>query len=171
MANALAASDRDAGLPLMTEVAAATDDDYGGLECILELADRNMIGWTYGLSWRSGELRNLDPTKQAVLSRAYPKAVAGNPTSYSFDPRTGNFALRYTTATGVTGRTVIYLPLAQKYPDGYAVSVSGAHVVSDPGASRLELQNVKGIHPVTVTVTPKTGPVAADRPNLAACPG
>ncbi len=171
MANALAASSRDGGLPLMTEVAAATDDDYGGLECILELADRNMIGWTYGLSWRSGELRHLDPTKQAVLSRAYPHAIAGKPTSYSFDPRTGNFALSYTTAAHVTGRTVVYLPLAQQYPNGYTVSVSGAHVVSAPGASRLELANVKGIHPVTVTVTPAAGPVIANRPNLAACPG
>jgi len=170
MANALAASARDGGLPLMTEVAAATDDDYGGLECILELADRNMIGWTYGLSWRSGELRHLDPTKQAVLSRAYPQAIAGNPTSYSFDPRTGDFSLGYATAAGVTGRTVIYLPVAQQYPNGYTVSVSGAHVVSAPGAGTLLLQNVKGIHPVTVTVTPAAGPITVDRPALAACP-
>ena len=171
MANALVTAQRVGGLPLMTEVAAATDDDYDGLECLLELADQNMVGWTYGLSWRSGELRHLDPTKQAVLSRAYPKAIAGNPTSYSFDPRTGTFSLEYTTAAGIGGRTVIYLPLAQQYPDGYSVSVSGAHVVSAPGASRLQLGNVKGIHPVTITVSPEAGPVVADRPDLATCPG
>ena len=170
MANALATSARVGGLALMTEVAAATDDDYGGLECILELADDNMIGWTYGLSWSSGELRHLDPTKQAVLSRAYPQAVAGDPTSYSFDPRTGDFALRYTTAAGIGGRTVVWLPVAQQYPDGYTVSVTGAHVVSSPGATSLVLANTKGVHPVVVTVTPTAGPTAVTRPALAACP-
>ncbi len=169
MANALAESAGGGGLPLMTEVAAATDQDYGGLECILELADRNMIGWTYGLSWRGGELRDLDPTKQAVLSRAYPHAIAGNPTDYAYDPRTADFSLDYTTAADVHGQTVIYLPLDQ-YPDGYSVSVTGAHVESAAGASRLVLGNQKGIHPVSVRVTPTAGPVSITRPDLPACP-
>ena len=49
------------GPPLMTEVAATTNDDYDGLNCLLERSERFMTGYTYGLSWRSGELRNARP--------------------------------------------------------------------------------------------------------------
>jgi endoglycosylceramidase len=169
MTNALAGAQRFDGFPLMTEVAAATDDDYGGLECNLELADSEMVGWTYGLSWRSGELRHLDPTKQAVISRAYPQVVAGDPISYGFDPRSGDFHLSYETRSGITGQTSVWLPVADQYPGGYAVSVTGARVTSAAGASTLALTNTAGSHRVDVTVTPSPGGPPVSRPDLPVC--
>ena len=137
LSNALSTAHAVGGPPLETEVAAASNSDYAGLNCLLELDDRNMVGWTYGLSWRSGELRNLDPGKAAVLARAYPRAVAGVPTSYFFDVRTGDFNLAYTISPRAHGPTVIELP-GPAYPNGYAVSVAGAHVSSAPGAELLD---------------------------------
>ena len=98
-------------------------------------------------------------------------AIAGNPTSYGFDPRTGDFALSYATAADITGRTVIYLPLAQQYPNGYTVSVSGAHVVSAPGASRLRAGEREGHPPGHRHRHPRGRPGDRQPPNLAACPG
>ena len=60
------------GPPLMTEVAATTNEDYDGLNCLLERSERFMTGYTYGLSWRSGELRHLAEAEggQAAGDRA-----------------------------------------------------------------------------------------------------
>jgi endoglycosylceramidase len=167
-ANALATAAALGGPALQTEVAAAADSDYAGLECLLERNDRNMVGWNYGLSWRSGELRHLDATKAAVLRRAYPRAIAGTPTSYGFDPRTGSFTLRYARDPQASAATVIELPLAV-YPGGYRVTAGGARVVSEPGAEQLELRNDPGPGTVAVDVAPALGGPAANRPQLPAC--
>jgi endoglycosylceramidase len=167
VSQALATARRLRAAPLMTEFAAATDDDPEGLECILELADQNMIGWTYGLSWRHGELRNLDPTKAAVLSRAYPRAIAGTPQSVRYDPRTGSFDLRYRPNHRITAPTIVYLPVSIAYPNGYSVAVSGARVVSSPGAPLLLLENAPRGTLVTVHVAPLPGPTSL--PSLPAC--
>jgi len=168
VANALASASAMNATPLETEVAPASDSDYGGLECLLELDDQNMVGWTYGLSWRGGELRALAPEKRAVLERAYPRAIAGTPTSYGYDPRSGRFSLAYTTLASAHGPTVIELP-AGVYPYGYTVTVSGARVTSAPGSTSLILRNRRGTASVSVTVAPTPGEHELPRPQFPAC--
>ena len=69
------------------------------------------------------------------------------------------FHLTYDTAKAGGGvlparaRTEIATP-SRLYPAGYRVSVSGATVVSAPGAPVLELVNKPGRASVEVTVTP-----------------
>ena len=106
-----------------------------------------------------------------MISRAYPKVIAGDPIAYGFDPRTGRFDLSYQTSAAITGRTVIYLPLTDQYPNGYDVAVQGAKVTSAAGASNLDISNRPGVHRVDVTVTPKTGGPTVGRPDFPACAG
>jgi endoglycosylceramidase len=157
------------GPPLMTEVAATTNEDYDGLNCLLERTERFMTGYTYGLSWRSGELRTLAHAKAQVISRVYPRAVAGTPRAYGFDPRTGRFHLTYVTRRGVRGPTVITVPTGVHYPNGYRVRASGAWVVRK-GGDRVVLVNRPRAREVSVTVEPPPGDATA-RPSLIACPG
>ena len=144
------------GPPLMTEVAATSDQDYDGLNCLLERSERFMTGFTYGLSWRSGELRNLNPTKTRVISRVYPRAVAGTPLTYGFDVRTGKFRLIYETRAQSRGQTVITVPSAVQYPAGYRVKAYGADVTSKD-ANGVRVRNRPHARYVAVTVEPAAG--------------
>jgi endoglycosylceramidase len=168
-AHALRAAARMNAVPLMTEVAPTTDSDMAGLECLLEGADEAMVGWTYGLSWDSGELEHLGLEKAAVLSRAYPLAVAGSPLEYEFDPRNGLFTLRYRSDPRIAAPTVVFLPLPLAYPDGYRVAVQGARVVSAPGAALLELANQPGVTVVSVQVAPVPGTPPGPAAELPSC--
>ena len=154
-------------VPFMTEVDPITDSDAAGLECILEDADAHMTSWTYGLSWTSGELRSMDPAKKAVLARTYPVAVAGVPRSFTFDARTGIFKIRYRSGGG-PAPTVISVPTAVHYPDGYKVTVTGGGVVtSAPDAQALTVTAPSGAQ-VSVSVTP-IGTVVTAASSLPSC--
>jgi endoglycosylceramidase len=168
--NAQAAARRIGGPALLTEVTPADSGDVAGLECLLERADGMMIGWTAsGISWRTGEFRELDPAKAAVLARAYPRAVAGTPLAYGFDPRTGVFVLRYRPARRIDAPTVIFLPVQIHYPLGYRVSVTGAVITSAPGATLLTLRKLPRSRIVEVRVTPHAGTVQPTA-GLPTCP-
>jgi endoglycosylceramidase len=158
---------RMGAVPFMTEVDPITDDDPAGLECILEDADKDQTSWTYGLSWDSGELQHIDPAKAAVLARTYPVAVAGAPNRYSFDARTGDFTLSYL-ADGGTAPTVVSVPTAIHYPDGYRVAVRGGGVVtSAPDAQRLTIEAPAGAG-VRVSLAP-LGDVVTAATSLPSC--
>ena len=51
-----------------------------------------------------------------VMSRAYPRAVAGRPVEVSYDAAPARFRLRFTEREGVSGPTEIHLP-AHAFPD------------------------------------------------------
>ncbi len=181
MRNATAVARRLGGPALMTEVAATSDDDVRGLNCLLERADRFRTGYTYGLSWSNPdkELRRLGaesepsgkaPFKQQVLARVYPRAIAGRPLGYGFDVRTGRFRLRYEKRRHVRAPTVISVPAAIQYPGGYRVRVLGARVTSRPGASLLTLATRGTRRTVVVTVAPAPGDTTP-RPGFPPCPG
>jgi endoglycosylceramidase len=160
-------SKRLGGAPFMTEVTAITNDDPAGLECILENADKDLTSWTYGLSWDGGELQDIDPAKEAVLARTYPVAVAGDPARFSFDARTGDFTLSYR-SDGGTAPTVISVPTAIHYPNGYQVKLRGGGVVtSAPDAQRLTITAPAGAR-VSVSVTP-IGNVVTAASSLPSC--
>ncbi|HYY74160.1 MAG TPA: hypothetical protein VE662_05010, partial [Solirubrobacterales bacterium] len=81
------------------------------------------------------------------------------PSGYGYNPATDVFHLAYSTIAPAGGllppatTTRIYVPRIH-YQDGYSVAVSGATVVSEPGARYLELKRNPGASRVSVTVKP-----------------
>ena len=132
-----------------------------------EDADAHMTSWTYGLSWTSGELESMAPDKRAVLARTYPVAVAGVPRSFSFDARSGIFHIRYR-SDGGPAPSVISVPTAVHYPNGYKVTVTGGGVVtSAPDAQALTIAAPSAAE-VRVSVAP-IGPVVTAASSLPSC--
>jgi endoglycosylceramidase len=161
---------------LMTEYAATQDIDT--IARVTELADEAMIGWqqwhycdcddptTTGTGVQSlvadpskpprGE--NLSRSKLKISSRPYPRAVAGTPIAYEFNPDTREFTMSYS-VEGPTGkrlprkvRTEIFIPPIH-YRSGYDVTVEGAD--SKARKHVLRLKRVRGATEVTVDVMPK----------------
>jgi endoglycosylceramidase len=156
------------------------EDEWGNtasvplLERMASEADQHMVGWSY---WAYDDCcspgaivkdatkdprapGNLNLAVLDALVRPYPQLVSGTPTSWSFDPASRTFILRYT-IEGVTGRrfpagsaTDVFIPQLQ-YPHGYRVTVAGAGIASRPSAGRLVLCSTAAPE-VTVTVTPAT---------------
>jgi endoglycosylceramidase len=161
--------------PLLTEFGAT--DDLANITEMVGLADKYRLGW---LEWAytgndktssspDGQALVLDPSKPptganvltdklTALAEPYPQAVAGTPTSWSFE--NGTFRLTYSTkrADGAGlfragSETDVAVPAVQ-FPDGYRVHVTGAHAVSTAGATVLRLQSSVRATTVHVTVTP-----------------
>jgi hypothetical protein len=151
----------------MTEVTAITNDDPAGLECILERADAHQDSWTYGLSWKTGELQSLDPAKEDVLARTYPVAVAGRLQNYAFDARTGLFHMTYV-SNGGTAPSLVSVPTTIHYPNGFQVRVTGGGAVtSRADAQVLTVTAPAGAH-VSVSVRP-IGTVITAASSLPSC--
>jgi endoglycosylceramidase len=149
----------------MSEFGATTSEPL--MDRLTRIADDLQVGWTYW-QWKyyddptgsSAEALvqadgQLAPTT-AALSRAYPQAVAGTPVSYGYDLTTRVFHLFYVPQPDDGAPTVIYLPTARDYPQGYQVSVVGGQVVSTQGAEHLLVSNDDGASTVQVTVTPNS---------------
>jgi endoglycosylceramidase len=96
--------------------------------------------------------RAATPSQLAVLSQTYATAVAGVPTSMSFDPVTGAFSLAYRAGKGDSAPTVVVVPVSTHYPNGYCAKVSGGRITSAPDASRLLVANGTAAE-VTVTLS------------------
>ncbi|MFA5889826.1 MAG: cellulase family glycosylhydrolase [Actinomycetota bacterium] len=103
---------------------------------------------------------NLMTERVDAIVRAYPRAVAGTPTHYAWDSATKTFTLEYTPARadgsgsfGAGSITEVFVP-ARRFPDGYSVEVTGASVVSAPGAQILKLALDEAADGVTLTITP-----------------
>ncbi|HXZ62231.1 MAG TPA: hypothetical protein VEG62_05765, partial [Acidimicrobiales bacterium] len=97
-----------------------------------------------------GELRST----ALVLSQAYPQAVAGIPISFAFSPSTGAFRLDYVPDRRIHAPTVVFVPRAVHYPDGYCAVVSGGRVTSKASADELTLQAAKRGHRVSLVLRP-----------------
>ncbi len=101
---------------------------------------------------------NVRQAKLRVLVRPYPQAIAGTPSSFSFDPPTRRFTLRYSKARASgrrcfrRGLTDVFVPKL-RYPNGYRVVARGATVVSKPGRQHLILRGNRRSRAVSVTVT------------------
>jgi len=127
-------------------------------------ADQSLVGWTYW-SWKYYQ----DPTGSSaealvaadgrlrstarVLARTYPEAIAGRPTSLSFNTTSGAFHLVYIPDHQVSAPTVVFVPTQVHYPDGYCARASGGTVVSKPGSELLEVENAPTGNSVSVNVT------------------
>jgi len=166
VANAVAAAERDRRPLICTEFGATTDPALiSRITGQLEAAMVPWMFWTYDEAIIADEhapagsdnLRSVEAFN--ALVRPYPIATNGTPTAIAFDPATRRFAFTYDTA-GPDGEsqptwvlTVVSVP-ARQYPDGYAVTVSGAVVVSEPGAERLLLRTDLDAEQVSVEVVP-----------------
>jgi endoglycosylceramidase len=174
--NADKQSQETGDVPLLTEFGATTDLEV--IKRIVGLADRHMVSWE---EWhycacddpttsgpgatqalvidprRPPTGANVDGAKLRALARPYPRAVAGTPQSFGFDPGTKVFTLAYS-ATGPDGRplprkldTEVFVPPIQ-YPQGYRAQVDGGRVVSKPDARVLRITRGRGAGEVSVTV-------------------
>ncbi len=113
---------------------------------------------------------NLNDAMLDTLVRPYPQLVSGTPTSWSFDPATDVFTLRYSPARAdgagafpAGSETAVAVP-ARQYPGGYQVTVTGAIVTSAANAPVLRLQSEPGSGPITVTVAPAGAPPSPGEP-------
>lgn len=148
---------------LLTEFGATTDTT--DLARVTSDADADLVGWIY---WQwinypdptGSHSSALWPPRKAtasqldVLAQAYPSAVAGTPTSLSFDPETGTLQFRYRSNPAITAPTVIVVPASTHYPHGYCLRVEGARVTSRPDATRVDIENGPTAADASVSLTP-----------------
>ncbi len=121
-ANADKQSEETGDVPFLTEFGAT--DDLETIERLVRLSDDHMTSWQY---WHYCDCddpttagpgvqalvidadqaphgANVNREKLKVLARPYPRAVAGTPTTYGFDPETKRFDLVYSTRSANGGR-------------------------------------------------------------------
>jgi endoglycosylceramidase len=180
--NADKQSDETGDVPFLTEFGAT--DDLETIGRIVRLADAHMTSWQYWHYCACDDPTTSGPGVQALvvdahhpphganvkrqklrtLARPYPRAVAGTPRSFSFDPATRRFELVYSTRAphgrrlghrlGRRVPTEVFLPRIQ-YPDGYEVHATGADVLSSGRSRVLKLRRRPHADSVTAVVTPK----------------
>lgn len=192
MDRGLELGERVGGPAIMTELQPTSSEDVGGIECMIEKAEARMAGYTYGLSWSprasgSTELRDMfEPphpgearedevararAKAYVLARTAPMAIAGDPQGWSFDPRTGAFALRFTPRAGVTGPTSVFVP-DRHYPGGFTVTAHDGLAAPErtavAGGTLLSFATRDGATSAEVRIA-RDGAAPADLPALPAC--
>jgi endoglycosylceramidase len=162
---------------LLTEF--GSTDDLAVIQRLVDDADQHMVGWEYwaycGCQDPTGSPQaeplvndpsrppigsNVRWAKLGVLERPYPQAVAGTPSSISYDTASDVFQLSYSTARASAdgsfpggSETDIYVPPVH-YPAGYSVQVTGAAPISAPGASLLRLASCDGATNISVRVAP-----------------
>lgn len=146
---------------MMTEFTFWLSDDAAAtaLQTAVNTADKYMMSW---MGWAYENLYDSNgvpyPGLAKHYSRAYPAAVAGNPTGFSFNPNDSSFVLTYTIQKSITAPTEITLPVPT-YPNGYNVSVSPSNaglVQYKPDSRTLALFNSDSTPDglaVTITVT------------------
>lgn len=166
--NALATAARMGAAPLFSEF--GDTQDLATIRRYTRLADSRMTGWMYwgykdwvdvpggagsgALFDDSEDLGTLRESKADAVSQTYPMAIAGEPSSFGFDPATAEFLLEYSPDPAVgSSPTVIFVPVDRHYPGGYTISVSGATKTSAPCSPYLTLQNEPSATLVKVTVT------------------
>ncbi len=169
---------------LLTEFGSTKDTAV--LRRITAAADRARVGWmewTYnsnGVTDFAGTPSlvrdprkppvgaNVDTEQLRALVRTHPRAVAGTPTRWSFDPASRVFELRYSIARAGGGtfpsdsQTEISAP-ELVYPAGYAVSADGARVVSARRSAVVRLRSEPGARSVTVRLRPGDGAFPRER--------
>jgi endoglycosylceramidase len=170
-------------IPTFLDEFGATNDT-AQLVTEMRPADRNQVSWTVWAYTGKGDITttgdrgaealvydpalppigdNVNTSNLATLATPYPQVISGTPNAWSF--ANGAFKFSYSTekADG-SGRfaagsqTIISTP-AVEFPQGYQVSVTGGHVVSDPNAPQLVIASDDGATNVSVVVTATTDEV------------
>lgn len=134
-----------------------------------DLADRHLIGWmewTYSSTGSTNTAgtpslvndphrpptgTNVSRAQLNAVVRPYASAIAGLPTSSSYNPTTRTLKLHYRHTGSVTAPTVIMAPKLI-YPHGHHVTVYGGRVVGDHNG--VIAVHSTGTRSVTVIVKP-----------------
>jgi endoglycosylceramidase len=145
----------------MSEFGATSSDAL--MARLTAVADSEQLGWIYW-AWKyyddpTGSADealvlsdgSLSPTV-ASLSRTYPMAVAGTPTSFTFDAATAEFHLDYVANPLAAAPTLVFVPVARHYPGGYCATAVGGTVVSRQNASHLVVRNDAGTAQISIKV-------------------
>lgn len=134
------------------------------LSSVTARANEALVGWSYwawkydgdptgsadeALVMSSGRLRST----ARVIAETYPEAIAGVPVSISFEYTTGAFDLVYTPNHRVRAPTVIVVPTAIHYPNGYCVHLTGAKVISRAGSELLRLSDLASASSVHLSLS------------------
>ncbi|HTR56536.1 MAG TPA: cellulase family glycosylhydrolase [Kofleriaceae bacterium] len=132
------------------EIAAYMGADY---EAAAGAAAGAMV-WAYdeggGYSLLDASGNEVTPLVDAVVLPA-PAAVAGAPLSWSFDPISRTFELRFVPEPTITAPTIIMTP-ERVYPTGVAVSCGGC--VVELVANEVHVSGATG-NPAVVNITPR----------------
>jgi endoglycosylceramidase len=193
-ANAEKHSARTGDALLLTEFGATTDPTVLGP--MTDRADRTMVGWqvwhycacddptTSGPGDAQALVRdpalapagdNLDTGKLSLLSRPYPRVVAGTPVSWSFSDGVLDATWSTEKAAGEGKRfgagaiSEIAVP-ARQFPTGYAVALTGARVVSRPGATVLRVAACPTATQISVRVSSSSARVGEPRQSACVAP-
>lgn len=177
LSNAVARSAATGDALLETEFGASMDASR--MTALVTQYDQSMMPWMYWSYTRhivalASDGTLLAPTDPNVnkplvdaLARPYPQLVSGTPLSWSFDPSTKVFTMRYSTSRADGGgsfsagpETDVAVPAVQ-YPNGYGVAVEGGTVRSMPGDALLKVSACPGASLVTVTISPSPANVSS----------
>lgn len=120
------------------------------------------IYWQHGKDTGYGLLNPDGTEKEAlleVLVRPYPRRIAGDPLSYSFDERTGVFELTLRADPTVSAPTEIAVP-RRVYPSGYSVTCRGqtrpCRTEALDQAVRVDHQDqIAAGQTISIAITPK----------------
>jgi endoglycosylceramidase len=178
--NAETQAERTGDVPFLTEWGATDDADT--IERILRLSDAHMASWQY---WHYCDCADpttagpgvqslvIDPAKPPtgdnvkreklrMLARPYPRAVAGTPTEFGFDPETREFGLTYSTTTPDGSRlprrldTEVFVPRVN-FPAGYHTEIEGGHLADQSRKRVVRIERRRGAEAVTLRLTPIGG--------------
>ena len=142
-------------------------DDLQDLARMTSIADQHLVGWMYwayklwddptgsrfeGLYTNDSQPSSLKTAKVDVLVHPYPQAVAGIPTSFSWDPAAKVMDLTFTPRPA-TGLTDVFVP-ARTYASGYTAIVTGGTVRSAPGGAHVLVDAAASASRVHVIVRP-----------------
>ena len=101
---------------------------------------------------------NLKREKLAIFSRPYPRAVAGTPTAYDFNPESREFNLGYRSARSAAASSARRPDRGLRPPGPLPRRLRGRRRGREgrlkPGKRVLRLRNAPGEEAVSVRVTP-----------------
>lgn len=124
---------------------------------VLDMADRMAIGWaywSYGAGPPDGDALyaadGSDNPVVALVIRPYPRAIAGEPIGWSYDPASRTFDLRFDRRSAVVGPTEIFVPESLVYPGGWTLTVDS----DPPNGWSSSFDATTGV--LSITVDPKT---------------
>ncbi|MBW2243433.1 MAG: cellulase family glycosylhydrolase [Deltaproteobacteria bacterium] len=135
------------------------------LNDVARMADRVTSGWAY---WEHGEggwgildANGNEKPPADILTRAYPRRVAGYPNQVDYDPERRVMILMYKSRPGVTGPTEIYVPRGRHFPEGFDLRVSHGkwHAAWDAERELITLCAAPQSRLREVIISPAAGPV------------
>ena len=150
------------GVPLFISEFGATQS-FNLVATATSEANQLYVGWAYW-SWKYyndptgssaealvGSSGKLSPQAKA-LDQTYPMAVAGTLTQWVSGVRTPRLFIKYVADPRITAPTLIRVPVATRFTNGYCADVTGGTVISANDAPILMIKNPPQTRTITVTV-------------------